>query len=142
VQAVSDVELCQVLGLPLPNEVGSACAHLSEEDAYQVSISIYHLVRDLKKATDQGGPAALALAQVAGQIGGAVISADTSWIEGARKMPPDQVAMLALDGRRRSIFVQGVSAEEDVMAKVVDAVDTVTRASSNLIFSYLQTNNL
>ena len=142
IQSVSDVDLCRAMGLPLPNEVASVCGHLDEEDAYQLAVSIHHLVQDLRKSTDQGGPAAMALAQVAGQIGGAVISTDTSWIENARKMPPDHVAMLILDGRRRLIHVQGLSAEEDVMARVVDAVDTVTRASSNLIYSYLQTNDL
>lgn len=142
VQAVSDVELCRALDLPLPNEVAAACPHLKEDDAYQLAVSIYHLAQDLRKATDQGGAGALALVQAAGHIGGAVIAPDTSWLDGARSLSPDQVAMLVLDGRRRSIHVRGLSADEDVMAKVIDALDTVTRASSNLIYSYLQTNGL
>ncbi|HXH20726.1 MAG TPA: hypothetical protein VNN10_01765 [Dehalococcoidia bacterium] len=142
VQAVSDFDLCRALGLPLPAEVPSACPHLDKEDAYQLSVSIHHLVQDLRRTTEKGGAAALALAQVAGQLGGAVISPDTSWLEGARRLPPDQVALLVLDGRRRSIHVQAVSADEDVMGRVVDAIDSVTRASSNLIYSYLQTNDL
>jgi hypothetical protein len=142
IRSVNDYDFCRALGLPLPGEVASVCGHLDKEDVYQLSVSIHHLVQDLRKTTDQGGAAALALAEVAGQMRGAVIAADTSWMEGARKLPPDQVAMMVLDGRRRSIHVQGVSADEDVMAKVVDAVDTVSRASSNLIYSYLQTNDL
>ncbi|HEY7270377.1 MAG TPA: hypothetical protein VH951_11165 [Dehalococcoidia bacterium] len=142
IQSVTDVELCRLLGLPLPTEVEGVCLHLNEEDRYQLAVSIYHLAQDLRKATEQGGEGALALAQVAGQLGGAVIASDTKWMDGARGTTPDQVAMLILDGRRRAIHVQGISADEHVMAKVVDAVDTVTRASSNLIFSYLQTNDL
>lgn len=141
IQAVSDVDLCRMLGLPLPNEVAALCPHLDEEDVYQLSVSVYHLVKDLRKATEQGNEGALALAQVAGQMGGAVIMSDTSWMEGSRATP-DQVSMLILDDKQRAIHVQGLSAEEDVMATVVDAVDTVTRASSNLIYSYLQTNDL
>ena len=142
IQALNEVDLCRGLGLPLPNEVAESCRHLDEEDQYQLAVSIYHLVKDLRKATDQGGEGALALAQMAGQMGGAVIAADTAWMDGAHQTTPDQVALLMLDGRRRSIHVQGISAEEHVMAQVVDAIDTVTRASSNLIFSYLQVNNL
>jgi hypothetical protein len=142
VQSVNEIDLCRALGLPLPNEVGDTCAHLDDEDQYQLAVSIYHLMKDLKKVTEQGGEGALALAQVAGQMRGAIVSADTAWVDGAQQTTPDQVAMLILDGRRRSIHVQAISAEEHVMAQVVDAIDSVTRASSNLIYSYLQVNNL
>ncbi len=142
IQSANDVDLCRTLGLPLPTEVEALCQHLDEKDRYQLAISVFHLVKDLRKATDQGGEGALALAQVAGQMGGAVISPDTKWMEDAPATSPDQVAMLILDSRRRSIHVQGISADEHVMAQVVDAIDTVTRASSNLIYSYLQTNDL
>jgi hypothetical protein len=142
IQSRSDVEVCRLLGLPLPDEVGQACPHLNEDDQYQLAVAIYHLAQDLRKTTEQGSEGALALAELAGRIGGAVIAADTRWMEAEAQTSPDQVAMLMLDSRRRAIHVQGISADEHVMAKVVDAVDTVTRASSNLIFSYLQTNDL
>jgi hypothetical protein len=143
IQSLTDVELCRSLGLPLPVEVDSVCTHLDQEDRYQLAVSIYHLVKDLRRVTEQGGEGALLLAQVAGQLGGAVIAADTSWMDGGGPpVSPDQVAMLVLDGRARSIHVQGISAEEGVMARVIDTIDAVTRASSNLIYSYLQTNDL
>src|SRR5205814_10589167 len=104
---------------------------------------IYHLALDLRKATDASGAGPLALAEISSQIGGAIISPDAGWLNGAgRRLTPDQVAMMVLDSRRRTIQVQGLSAEEPVMAGIVDAIDTATRAASNLIYAYLQVNNL
>jgi hypothetical protein len=143
VRAVSDSELCRVLDLPLPIEVAGACPHLDEEEAYSVAVAIYHLALDLRKSTDEKGPGPLALAEVSSQIGSAVISPNADWLNGAgRALTPDQVAMMVLDSRKRAIHVQGLSAEEGSMAQVVDAIDTATRAASNLIFAYLQVNNL
>ncbi len=143
VNSVTDVDLCKALQLPLPVEVALLCPHLDEEDAFNLAVSIYHLVQDLRKATDENGAGALALAQIAGQVGNAVIADNARWLNGAGKeITPDQVAMLVLDSKRRSIYVQGLTADEGAMGRVVDAVDTVTRASSNLIYSYLQANNL
>jgi hypothetical protein len=143
VQSVNDVELCRSLDLPLPGQVRYLCPHLDEKDAYSVSVAIYQLVQDLRKATDQGGEGAIALSQFAGQIGGAIIANDAAWLNSSdARLTPDQVAMLVLDSKRRSLYVQGLTADENAMGYVVDAIDTVTRAASNLIFSYLQTNDL
>ncbi len=143
VRSASQPELCAVLDLPLPAQVEAVCTHLSEEDAYSVSVAIHHLDQDLRKVTDHGEPGALALAQMAGQIGGAVITADASWLNGsASALTPDQVAMLVLDSRHRNLYVQGLTADEASMAQVVDAIDAATRASSNLIFAYLQVHDL
>jgi hypothetical protein len=97
---------------------------------------------DLRKATEHGEAGALALAQMSEQVGGAVIAPDARWLEGAARLNPDEVAMLVLDSKRRSFYVQGLTADENAMGQVVDALDTVTRAASNLIFAYLQTKNL
>ena len=143
VQSANDIDLCTALGLPPPRAVAAACPHLDAEDAYATSIAIHHLVQDLRKATDQGDAAALALAEWASQTGGAVIASEAHWLNGAgASLTPDQVALLVLDSRRRSIYVQGLSAEESSMARVVDAIDTATRAASNLIYAYLQIKNL
>ena len=143
VRSVSQVQLCAALDLPLPGQVEAACPHLSQEDAYSVSIAIHHLDQDLRKVTDHGESGALALAQMAGQIGGAVIAADASWLNGAAsRLTPDQVAMLVLDSKHRNLYVQGLTADEGAMAQVVDAIDSATRASSNLVFAYLQTHDL
>lgn len=143
VQSVSDPELCSLLGLPLPAQVPYVCPHLSREDAYSVSVAIHQLLQELRKATDQGNDAALALAQFAGQSAGALIADNARWLDGVGDhLTPDQVAMLVLDSRRRSVYVQGLTADEAAMGRVVDAIDTATRAASNLIFAYLQTNDL
>jgi hypothetical protein len=142
VRSVGQAELCAALDLPLPQQVAAACPHLSKDDAASVSIAIHHLDQDLRKVTDHGESGALALAQMAGQIGGAVIAADARWLDGASNMTPDQVAMLVLDSKHRNLYVQGLTADESAMAQVVDQIDSATRAASNLVFAYLQTHNL
>ena len=142
VRTVSDPEILAALDLPHPALVSSTCPHLHAEDAYSVSVAIHHLLQDLRKATDQGEAGALALAQMAGQVGGAVLASDTKWLDGGGDLTPDQVALLVLDSKRRNIYVQGLTADEGAMGSVVNAVDTATRAASNLIFAYLQTKDL
>jgi hypothetical protein len=142
VRNASDPELCLMLGLPMPQMAAFTAPHLDADDQRQLAIAVHHLMLDLRKATDQGDEAALALAQFAGQAGGAIIANDTKWLDGAARLTPDQVALLVFDNRRRAIHVQGLSADESVMGNVVDAIDTVTRAASNLIYAYLQAHDL
>jgi hypothetical protein len=143
VRNTSDPELCGMLDIPMPAYVRALCPHLDEEDAYSVSVAVHHLMLDLRKATDHGEAGALALAQISGQVGGTIIAADAKWLDGAKSdISPDEVAMLVMDSKRRSFYVQGLTADEASMGEVVNALDTVTRAASNLIFAYLQTKNL
>jgi hypothetical protein len=143
VQEASNAELLGAIGLPHPAYIADLCPHLEAEDAAELGASLGDLVRDLRRATDKGAAGALLLAEVAGNMAGAVIAQDTSWLEGAStNLTPDQVAMFALDSCRRSLHVQGISAEERPLAEVIDAIDTVTRAASNLVYAYLQTNDL
>ncbi|HLF78130.1 MAG TPA: hypothetical protein VJB57_11650 [Dehalococcoidia bacterium] len=142
VQSISNADLCVALDLPMPYEVASRCAHLSVDDARELEIAVHHLMLDLRKATDQGEGAAIALAQFAGHAANSVIANDTRWLDGGSDLTPDQVALLVIDSRRRAINVQGLTADENSMGQVVDAIDTVTRAASNLIYAYLQSHNL
>jgi hypothetical protein len=142
IRNTSDPELCGMLDIPMPAYVRALCPHLSQEESYSVSVAVHHLMLDLRKATEHGEAGALALAQMSEQVGGAVIAPDAKWLEGAGRLNPDEVAMLVLDSKRRSFYVQGLTADEGAMGQVVDALDTVTRAASNLIFAYLQTKNL
>ena len=143
VRSLSDADLCRALDLPLPGEVAGRCPHLGREDAYSLAVAVHHVVQDLRRATERGDAAALALAQLAGQAGSVVLAADARWLDGAGPdLTPDQVALFALDARRRALHVQGLTADEGAMGRVVDAIDTATRAASNLIYAYLQTNDL
>ena len=144
VRSLSDRELCDALGVPVPAEVAFTCPHLDSDDAYELEVAVHHLVQDLRRATDDGEPAALALAQFAGQLSGAVLASDARWLNdsSSAELSPDQVALLVLDSRRRSIYVQGLTADESAMGRVVDAIDTVTRAASNLVYAYLQAHDL
>ncbi len=143
VQSMTDVQLCAAMRLPLPGAVAGSCPHLDERQAYSLGVAIYHLVQDLRRATDTAGPGALALADAAARLPASVVTTDVSWLNGAgTKLTPDQVAMVVLDARRQALLVQGISAEEAPMGQLVDAIETATRASSNLIFAYLETNSL
>lgn len=143
VQDLSDPDICGLLELPMPAYVQSLHPELNKADAYDVSVAVHHLMQDLRKVTAQGQPAALALAEIAGQVSGAVIASDTRWLQATEgEVNPDQVAMLVLDSRRRTFYVQGLTADEGALGQVVDSVDAATRAASNLIFAYLQTHNL
>ncbi len=142
VRSAGNAELCAALDLPMPYEVAERCPHLDPEDAYQLEIAVHHLTQDIRKATDQGDGAALALAQFAGTAANAVIANDAKWLDRGQDITPDQVAMLVLDNRRRAIHVQGLTADENAMGQVVNSIDTVTRAASNLIYAYLQSHNL
>ena len=142
VQSVGNAELCAALDLPMPYDVASRCPHLDEKDAYELEVAVHHLVQDLRKATDQGDAAALALSQFVGSSAGTVIANDAKWLDGGEELSPDQVALLVLDSRRRTVYVQGLTADENAMGEVVNAIDTVTRAASNLIYAYLQSHNL
>ena len=143
VDAASDVALCASLDLPLPGEVALRCSHLDRADSESLAVAIRELVRDLRKTTDRGNAAALALAELNGRIDGALVAPDAAWLNGAATgLTPDQVAMLVLDSKRGSLHIQGLSADENAMGQVVDAIDTATRAASNLIYAYLQTNDL
>jgi len=139
----SDAQLCASLGLPIPAFAGAMAPHLDGEDTRELEIAVHHLMLDLRKATDQGDEAALALAQFAGQVDNAIIANDAKWLDGlGADVTPDQVAMLVFDQRRRSLYVQGLTADEKAMGRVVDGIDTATRAASNLIYAYLQTHDL
>jgi hypothetical protein len=139
----SDAQLCAALGLPLPAYAAATAPHLDSKDTYELEVAVYHLMLDLRKATDQGDEAALALAQFAGQIDSAIIANDAKWLNSVGSdVTPDQVAMLVFDQKRRSVYVQGLTADEKQMGRVVDAIDTATRAASNLIYAYLQTHDL
>ena len=143
VRTTSDPELCGMLDIPMPAYVRALCPHLDEEEAYSVSVAVHHLMLDLRKATEHGQAGALALAQFSEQVGGAILAPDARWLDGNKSdINPDEVAMLVMDSKRRHFYVQGLTADEGAMGQVVDALDTVTRAASNLIFAYLQTNDL
>lgn len=139
----SDAQIAASLGLPLPAFAAATAPHLDGRDTRELEIAVHHLMLDLRKATDQGNEGALALAQFAGQIDSAIIANDAKWLNGlAPDVTPDQVAMLVFDQRRRAMYVQGLTADETAMGRVVDAIDTATRAASNLIYAYLQTHDL
>ena len=139
VQNMGDYQLCAVLGLPMPFQIEAECPHLDEKDAYEVGVAIHHLVKDLRKATSN--ESAIYLSQLA-SAGNGLIASNANWLPDNHGVTPDQVALLVLDSKRRSLMVQGLTAEEAPMAQVIDAIDTVTRAGSNLIYAYLQSHDL
>jgi hypothetical protein len=47
-----------------------------------------------------------------------------------------------LDSKHRNLYVQGLTADESAMAQVIDTIDAATRASSNLVYAFLETHDL
>jgi hypothetical protein len=131
-----DIELLDALGLPSPEAVAARCPTLGTQDARTLSIAIDALLRDLRTTADRSS-SALLLSELSGQhLGGPALTDRPSWLaEGA--MRPDQVATLVLDERRRQLVLRAVPVDEDQLGEVVDAIDCMTRASSNMIYGYL-----
>ncbi len=131
-----DIELLDALGLPAPESVSARCPSLAVKDARTLSTAIDSLLRDLR-TTAQRSSSALLLSELSGQMqGGPALTDRPSWLaEGALR--PDQVASLVLDERRRQLVLRAVPVDEDQLGEVVDAIDCMTRASSNLIYAYL-----
>ncbi len=131
-----DIELLASLGLPSPEAVATRCPSLPTPDARALSTAIDSLLRDLRTTAERSS-SALLLSELSGQIrGGPALTDRPSWLaEGA--MRPDQVATLVLDERRRQLVLRAVPVDEHQLGEVVDAIDCMTRASSNIIYAYL-----
>jgi hypothetical protein len=141
-QDAPDSDLLAGLGLPPPDQVAAGYPGLGEPDTREVAVALQCALRDLR-ATAERGASALLLSELAGQPdgpsgvrAGPALAQQTSWLAG-EAMRADQVASLVLDERRRTIAVRAVPVDEDRLAEVVDAIDCMTRASSNLIYAYL-----
>jgi hypothetical protein len=131
-----DAELLDAIGLPPPELVSLRYPALPSPDAHRLALALQSLLRDLR-TTAQRSSSALLLSELAGRIGsGAALTDRPSWLaEGALR--PDQVASLVLDERRRQLVLQAVPVDEQQLGEVVDAIDCMTRAASNLIYAYL-----
>ncbi len=131
-----DTDLLAALGLPPPDAVATRYPALRERDASDVALALSAAVRDLR-STAQRSLSPYLLAELAGQVrGGPALANQTSWLPGDG-LRADQVASLVLDERRRRLVVQAVPVDEHRLAEVIDAIDTMTRAASNLIYAYL-----
>jgi hypothetical protein len=129
-------ELLTSFGLPAPESVAAAYPALDASDARELSLALGALLRDLR-TTSQRESSALLLAQLAGQVrGGPAMAQQTKWLP-ENGMRPDHVASLVLDERRRQLVVQAMPVDEDRLAEVVDAIDCMARAASNLVYAFL-----
>lgn len=130
-----DGELLAAFGLPLPEQAAARYPALQTVDSRGLVAVIGALLRDLR-ATGARIDSAGLLGELAGQVrGGPALTQRASWLDGSLR--PDQVASLVLDERGRQLVLQAVPVDEDRLAHVVDAIDCMTRASSNLIDAYL-----
>ncbi len=131
-----DEELLAGWGLPLAERVSMRYPALEAAEARNLADALRSLVSDLRTTAQRNG-SALLLAELAGRVrSGAALTQQSSWL-GGNALRPDQVASLVLDERRRQLVVHKVSVDEDQLGEVVDAIDCMTRAASNLIYAYL-----
>jgi len=132
----ADGDLLDAVGLPAPDAVSTRYPALPLADARDLAVALQSLVRDLR-TTAQRGSSALHLSELAGSVhSGPSLTEQPSYLNGVA-MRPDQVASLVLDERRRQLVLHAVPVDEHRLGEVVDAIDCMTRAASNLIFSYL-----
>ena len=135
-QEAPDGELLEALGLPTPERVSTHYPALEAGEARDLTGALQSLLLDLR-TTAQRSDASWLLGELAGQVrGGPALADRSSWLPKS-SLRPDQVASLVLDERRRQIVVQAVPVDEHRLAEVVDAIDCMTSASSNLIYAYL-----
>ena len=134
-----EADLLAALGLPTPEMAGFSYPALDLEQERELSSALASLVGDLRTTAQRPEHAGL-LAELAGQEISARGSlgpslADTSWL--TDDLQAHQVASLALDESGRRLLVRAVPVDEHRLAEVVDAIDCMTRAASNLIYAYL-----
>lgn len=129
-----DEELLDALGLPTPATVSTRLPALDAAETREMTRALEALVRDLR-TTAKRSSSALLLGELSAKSG-AALAAQASWL-GNGPIRPDQVASLVLDERRRQLVVQTVSVDEHRLGEVVDAIDCMTRAASNMIYAYL-----
>jgi hypothetical protein len=135
----ADGNLLESFGLPEPELVSRKYPAIEPKEARELSAALTALVRDLR-STGERASSALLLSDLAASVrAGPSLTATSSWLQNGsgQALRGDQVASLVLDERRRQLVVQAVSVDEDRLGSVVDAIDCMTRAASNLIYSYL-----
>jgi hypothetical protein len=132
----TDAELLDAFGLPAPELVATRLSALPAPDARNLAGALRALLRDLRTTAQRDG-SALLLSELAGQLRtGPALTARAAWLA-ETELRADQVASLVLDERRRRLVLRAVPVDEDKLGEVVDAIDCMTRACSNLIYAYL-----
>jgi hypothetical protein len=133
----SEYELLEAMGLPQPDDVARRCPSLSKRDVKDLARALRQLTYDLRYTADQGETAALALAQMAGESRfGAALTNQSKWLDNVG-LRPDQVAAIAIDGRRRTVSVTAISVDEKKLEQVLSHINAMTRASQDLIYGVL-----
>jgi hypothetical protein len=135
----SDGDLLAAVGLPQPELVRSRYPSLPAPDARELVVSLRALVRDLRTTARRNGSSAAGglLSELAGAVrAGPALTEQSAYLNGV-SMRADQVASLVLDERRRQLVLHAVPVDEDRLGEVVDSIDCMTRAASNLIYAYL-----
>jgi hypothetical protein len=130
-------ELLAALGLPVPDDIAARFPSLSKSDVRDLRNAMVQMLGDVKRASEMGESAALALAQMAGESrSGAALAKQTAWLDNVG-LRPDQVASIAIDSERRTISVAAISVDEKRLEHVVSAIGAMTHISSTLVYAVL-----
>ncbi len=130
-------ELLDRLGIPRQDDIARRCPSLPRRDVKDLDRAVHQMLIDLRKTVAQGEPAALALAQMAGEERtGKALTNQSRWLDSVG-LRPDQVATLAIDQRRRTVSLTAVSVDEGKLQRTVGAIDAMTRAAQNMIYAVL-----
>ncbi len=130
-------EMLASLGLPTPDEIERVCPSLSKSDVRDLKRAMVQMLGDLKRTSEMGETAALALAQAAGeQRSGAALTKQSKWLDSVG-LRPDQIAAISIDEGRRTINVTAISVDEKRLQNVVSEIGAMTNAASSLIYAVL-----
>ena len=130
-------ELLAALGIPQQDDLARAFPSLSKSDVKDLDRALHQMLIDLRKTAEIGEGGALALAQMAGQQHvGKTLTNQSRWLDTVG-LRADQVAAIAMDGRRRTVSVSAITVDERKLQTVVGAIDAMTRASQNMIYAVL-----
>jgi hypothetical protein len=130
-------ELLQSLGLPMPDAIAERCPSLSKGDVKDLKRAMEQMLYDLDYTGRMGETAALALAQMAGErLGGAALVQQSAWLDNVG-LRGDQVASMAIDGKRRTVNLTAITVDEKKLQNIITNINAMTRAAQNLIYAVL-----
>ncbi|HYM15489.1 MAG TPA: zinc-ribbon domain-containing protein [Dehalococcoidia bacterium] len=130
-------ELLASLGLPDVDAIAVRCPSLSKSDVRDLRKALVQMLGDFERMGEMGEPAVMQLAQfIDDDRGGMAIIKRSDWLDNLG-LRPDQVAAIAIDGRRRTVNVTAISVDEKRLQNVITAIDAMTNAASNLIYGVL-----
>lgn len=127
-------ELLQDLQLPTLADIDAARGDIPRKDWRQFAGAVLAIANGIERVqkVDQG----VLLELADGLKQSSAITHKLDWLPD-RHMNPDQVALIALNQRRRVLLTHALAIHEPQLEVFIDAIDKITAAARDLIWLYL-----